>query len=298
MPLPPQGRYESVPESVYHGEEWSASLNSSSVGLILRSPAHYKAAREFPLEPTPAMLLGRAIHYAILQPDELLKNFTGPEPTKPPGKDFDRRTKVGKANYERWTTAVLDPWVETHGDKTRLTETEWGHLPGIAASIDRTPEARYVLGAGLCESSFVWDDPATGITCRCRPDVCGEERNLLVDVKSTTDARPGPFSRAIGIYGYARQAAHYLDGVNAVLGGGTVTNFVFVVVEKVPPYGVATYVLDPADVERGRKQNQRAMRQLAWCLKEGKWPGYGAKITPIGLTKWDRISIDEREDPQ
>lgn len=289
---PAAGRYEGVPDATYHG--WEA-LNSSRIGLILRSPAHFKAAEEYPEEPTPQMIYGRAIHLAVLQPDKLLDHFCEPKPEKPSGKAYDRRTVKGKENYARWETAVLDPWLVSNNTKISLTQGEWDHLPGIAQSVDRTPEAHYVLGLGKHESSFVWQDPTTGLWCRCRPDATGESRNLLADLKSTVDARPEAFSKSIARFGYHRQAAWYRMGVNAVLGEGTIRDFVFVAVEKLPPYGVGTYVMDPADIARGEAENARALKQLRWCVDNGKWPGYGNRITPIGLPRYARHALDARE---
>jgi len=286
----PPGRHENVPSDVYHS--WP-SLNSSKLGLLLRSPAHLKASLDFPEEPTPAMIYGEAIHYAVLQPELLEEHYCGEKPAKPSGKEYDRRTKEGKENYGAWQRNVLDPWVAANANKTQLPPLEYSRLPEIRAAIEATPAAKHVLGLGKAESSFVWKDPTTGILCRCRPDVCGEGRNLLVDLKSTRDARPEAFAKAVANFGYYRQAAWYLDGVNAVLGAGTVTEFVFVVVEKTPPYGVGVYVLEPEDVERGRGMNRVALKRLAWCQENDSWPSYGAKITPIGLPRWSRNQLDE-----
>jgi len=289
---PPPGRYEDVPSEVYHS--WDA-LNSSKIGLILRSPAHLKASLDFPEQPTPDMLWGEAIHYAVLQPDEYEARYCGEPPEKPKGKTFNARYKEGKVNTAKWKAAVLQPWLDENEGKIRLPRHQLDSLDPIRQAIERTPAARHVLGLGLKESSYVWVDPTTGLLCRCRPDVSGESRNLLVDLKSSRDARPEAFSRAMAAFGYYRQAPWYLDGVNAVLGEGTVTDFVFVVVEKYPPYGVGVYVLDRRDIERGRRENELALKKLAWCYEKDQWPGYGARISPIGLPRWARNQLDAGE---
>jgi len=291
LPLEP-GRYEDIPIEEYHAHP---SLNSSKLGLLGRSPAHLKASADWPEEPTPAMVLGNAIHTTVLEPDELDQRYSSEQPEKPGGKMFDRRTKAGKENYSLWQDQVLDPWLLENRGKAQIPTADWNRLGDIRAAVMRSPAAKHVIGLGLHESSFIWEDPETGILCRCRPDTCGEGRGLLVDLKSTMDARPDPFSLSISRFRYYGQAAWYIDGVNAVLGVGTIKSFVFVAVEKLPPYGVGVYVLDPADVERGRAENRRALNRLAWCRERDEWPGYGVKITPIGLPRWKRQSLDVGE---
>ena len=91
----------------------------------------------------------------------------------------------------------------------------------------------------------------------------------------------------------SRRALRAVDQISGELSSPS-SDIVFVAVEKTPPYGVGVYDLDPTDVERGRVENARAMKQLKWCLDNDKWPGYGNGITGIGLQRWARNSLDER----
>lgn len=282
-----RGRYEAVPIETYHAH---SSINNSSIGLVLRSPAHFKAARDYPPEPSRAMIYGNAIHTAVLQPELLLETYRPPAPSCPKG-----RTKAEKSAYQDWLdTGELDEYqLQYPTSAQQLTQSEWDRLDPMVARLREEPEADFLLGLGAPESTFVSKDPISGLWRRCRPDVTGEARNLLVDLKSTRDARPLPFSRTIFDYGYYRQAAFYLDTVNEALGEQVVTGFAFVAIEKEPPYGVGTFVLDQADIERGREENHRALAKLAWCVDNDTWPGYANRIQAIGMQRYHRRQLDQ-----
>jgi len=251
------------------------------------------------------MELGTALHLRALQPGELRKRFYrgGDSKPTPPEKPegINRRTKDGKAAYASWVSEVLEPWEKDvlepweaeRSNMTELSPAAWEAMEMMHEAVRMEPAAALLLRAGDTEVSYVWEDPTTGLMCRCRTDLEALDRNLIGDLKSTEDARPEAFSRILASGGYYRQAAWYLDGVNAVLGAGTVTRFVFVVVERVAPYGVGVYALDDDDIDRGREENLVALKRLAWCLEHDSWPGYGRKITPIALPVWKRREIDE-----
>ena len=81
---------------------------------------------------------------------------------------------------------------------------------------------------------------------------CG---SLIVDLKTTMDASPDAFARTAANFNYPLQAAYYVDGLQAagIASPDAVTSFVFLVVEKTPPYGVAVYTL-PEDAIEPRSQ--------------------------------------------
>ena len=92
----------------------------------------------------------------------------------------------------------------------------------------------------------------TGILCRCRPDFWRED-DIIVDVKTTEDASPEEFSRSLAKWRYHVQAPFYMDGIELATGRRP-KGFVFLVVEKKPPYAVAAYTLDPESIELGRSE--------------------------------------------
>jgi len=63
-------------------------------------------------------------------------------------------------------------------------------------------------------------------------------------------------------------------------------DFVFVCVEKAPPYAVAIYALDQAAIDLGRMEYQRDLLLVRQCEESGIWPAFGDEVTTIGLPAW------------
>ena len=84
---------------------------------------------------------------------------------------------------------------------------------------------------------------------------------------------------------YDVQDPFYTDGVK-IATGRNVKAFVFIAVEKKPPYAVGVYVLDSASREIGRAMYQHDLKVYAECLANDNWPGYGDKIQTINMPTW------------
>jgi len=99
----------------------------------------------------------------------------------------------------------------------------------------------------------------------------GDGHNLAIDLKTTKDASFFGFSRSVHDFRYDVQNAFYIDGLRAC--GAHCEGFVFIAIEKEPPYLCACYTL-PADwVRIGRIKYRRALATYAECKKADQWPG-------------------------
>lgn len=181
---------------------------------------------------------------------------------------------------------VLAEWTENNPGRIVLTPETWDQLHAMANAVHSHPAAGALLTGcpGEAEKSVYWIDAATGVLCRCRPDWWRDD-NVIVDLKTTEDASPEGFAKSMANYRYDVQAAYYLDGVQAATRKRPKA-FVFIAVEKKPPYGVGVYVLDSDSLELGRAQYQHDLRIYAECVRTGEWPGYGDKIQTISLPAW------------
>jgi hypothetical protein len=75
---------------------------------------------------------------------------------------------------------------------------------------------------------------------------------------------------------------HYLDG-QVACGLAEEPAFVFVVVEKEPPYLVNVIQLD-MDAERiGREQVRKAIGIYRHCVDTNTWPGLSSTVELVGL---------------
>ena len=244
----------------YHADP---AVSASHLHAVAKSPYHYWSRyldpKRTPVEPTAAMRLGSLVHCAVLEPDDLLQRYS----VAP-----DRRTKEGKAAVARMAAEGIEA----------VSETDMALALSMAGSVRLHPAAAALLAQGKAEQSFWWDDAATGLRCKCRPD--WYYGATVVDLKTTTDASPSGFARSIATFRYHVQASHYLAGLHGA------ERFVFIAVEKTAPYAVAVYELDAAALTAGDELRQRDMRVIADCQATKEWPGYGDDCQTLSLPSW------------
>jgi exodeoxyribonuclease VIII len=279
---PPDARpcwVSGIPDEIYHGDRDTVSSSTLKI-LSAKSPAHARAELDQPRPETPALLLGRAAHCAALEPDLFTVRYAvAPE--------CDRRTKGGKAT---WAQFLAD-----HPGASIITASDAETVEGIRAAIEAHPVARHAVRGGQAELSGYFTDPETGVHCRIRPDYLRLADGIMVDLKTTLDASPRAFERSIQQYGYHLQAAMYSAGYQAIT-GEPLRDFLFLSVEKAPPYAVGLYRLEDQALEVGRRQYRAALRRWAECLERDHWPGYSDRIESISLPAWALID-DEEQSP-
>ena len=241
------GLYPDIPLLAYHA---APGLSKSDLDLIARSPAHWKYGQR---EETSAMRLGAAVHAAVLEPDQW-------------------EARYARGNGRRSAATATNRIV--------LTATEWETCLWIREAVWNHPTCQEWFSEGHAEQSAWWLDPETGLLCKCRPD--WSRPGLLVDLKTASDASPVGFFRDIERYRYHVQAAYALDGWPPA-GGGAVDQFIFVVVEKAPPYAIAFYELDPAYLDTARALYRRDLATVSDCLTRQQWPGYPTDIVTLPL---------------
>lgn len=256
-------------------EDYHAGPGISSSGLTIiheRTPAHYIASRQEPRNPTPALIDGERLHYAITQPDEFDRRYTV-MPT------FDLRTKAGKEGRAEWEA-------ENEG-KTGIAQDKLDTTRRIRDAVHASPPVARLLAKGYAERSVFAKDPVTGVLVKCRPDFESlvSAAGVLVDLKSTADAREAKFMRDAYNYGYHRAAPFYSD-VCEWQSGTAPDAFVFVAFEKEPPFGVIVYEPDQRFINRGRMEYRAALNTYANCLLEGEWPCYPHVVHSLSLPAW------------
>lgn len=180
---------------------------------------------------------------------------------------------------------VQAEWLENNQGRIILNQDQWDQIHGMRDSVmDHLSASALLRAPGDAEMSVYWNDPETGVLCRCRPDYWRHD-NVVVDLKTTEDASPEGFARSIANWRYDVQAAFYTDGIKSAT-GRDVRAFVFIAVEKKPPYAVGVYVLDSASLELGRAQYRADLYVYAECVEDESWPGYSNRIETIELPAW------------
>ncbi len=259
-----------------------SAVSKSHLDLVARSPLHYWARYVDPNrvepEPTPAMLVGTAVHTHVLELDQWDARYV----MAPEG--IDRRTKQGKAEWEAFSVAATG--------RTVLSRAEADIVMRMARSVFAHPAAAMLLGlAGKAETTWMWTDEASGLECKCRPDWLTDDHRLIVDLKTTEDASPIGFRKSIANWRYHVQSSWYLDGIERATGTRP-DQFIFICVEKKPPYAVAVYAADADMIAAGAKQARLDLDTLAICKAADAWPGYSDQIETISLPPWMRPRPD------
>jgi exodeoxyribonuclease VIII len=259
--------------ATYHAH---AAVSKSHLDLVAKSPLHYWSRyldpNRVPQEPTAAMAIGSAVHTHVLE----LNQWNAQYVVAPAG--IDRRTKVGKAEWEVFQTAI--------GTRTVISREDADLVMKIGRSVLSHPAAAYLLGLpGKAETTHMWVDEATGLQCKCRPDWLLDDGSMIVDLKTTEDASPRGFQKSIAQWRYHVQASWYLDGLQHATGKRP-EQFVFIAVEKKPPFVCAVYVADAQMIEIGRDTARRDLDKLNVCKAADYWPGYSDGIEQINLPPW------------
>jgi len=258
------------------------AISKSHLDQVARSPLHYWARYLDPnrvtIEPTPAMAIGSAVHTHVLELDQWDSQYAiAPE-------SIDRRTKMGKAEWEVFTTAATGRTVLSRADADLVMRM--GH------AVYSHPAAAMLLNMpGKAETTHMWTDAATGIQCKCRPDWLTDDGSLIIDLKTTDDASPAGFRKSIANWRYHVQAAWYLNGIEQATGTRP-DQFIFLCVEKRAPFVVAVYAADAEMIQIGAEAAARDLDVLATCKAASAWPGYSDQIETINLPGWMRPRPD------
>ena len=239
--------------------------------LLSRSPAHLKAALDKPPKPTPAMVLGTLAHALILE--NRVEYHIKPD-------DYDGRTKAGRS------------WKDAHSDKPALSIDEAEVLAEMREAVLVHPVAAALLSGagGRAEVSLFGADLVTGQPRKARLDWLTYSQDgtpWIADIKTCEDASPEAFMRASWSMRYHVQAAYYVDLLHHVLGGERPV-FVFVAVEKEPPYACAVYRPTADALRIGDETWRRDLDRYAQCAERNEWPAYGDGMIDLGVPGWVR----------
>ena len=250
-------------------------VSKSNLDLIARSPAHYKAAMALDEDEKKAMVFGSAFHTMTLEPEKFDSGFA----VSPEG--LDRRTKAGKETFARFEMEAVGKRII---DAKTLEDVQ-----AMAKSVYSHPLAGSLTRGGTAEQSIFWEPAVVeGVLSKCRPDFVkqlADGRYVVVDLKSTEDARPFAFERSAWKFRYHVQAAYYWDGCTEAFCRAP-DAFVFVAVEKKPPYAVAVYEASIDMMNAGRAEYHADLMTFRRCELSGEWPAYPVEIQKLMPPKW------------
>jgi PDDEXK-like domain of unknown function (DUF3799) len=266
------GVYDMTAEIYHRDPVPGGSLSSSGARKLLppSCPAKFKWERDHPQAHKKEFDIGHAVHKLVLG--------DGPEVIVVDAGDW----KTAKARDERDEAYALG--------QVPLLEHQYLEVLAMVRSLRQHPvaDALFAHERGRPEQSLFWVDKQTGVWRRARLDWLPDPdtgRMIAGDLKTGHDASPEGIEKAVRQHGYHQQGAWYLDGIEA-LDLAPDPAFVFVFVEKSPPYLVTVAEVDAMALRIARDLNRQALELFRDCTESGVWPGYSDKVIPVRLPAW------------
>lgn len=266
----------------YHG--YREAISKSRLANMSVCPAYFKWCEDNPQDPSEDMVLGSAFHKIVLEPETFDKEFM----IMP---HFDRRTKEGRLGYENLMNKVQGECI------TLITKEQYDTICGMRDSIMSNPYARKLIN-GNVEQSMYFTDDLTKVECKCRPDVWRKvaDRVVITDLKSAKSVMPNEFMRDCVKYHYDLQTAMYRDGASKVLGVPKDNiDFVFIAVEKKPPYLLNIMQADTYVIQKGEADFREYIGTYAECKADGVFYGLNGKNGIINTLSLPEYLIKSKE---
>jgi len=253
-----------IPDSIYFA---SPALGHSALCKYKDSPAHYKAYIDNPPKDMPQFIVGRAIHAAVLEP-EVFETLYKVAPA------LNKNTK----KYKEWVAELEDG--EQAIDLALFKKSQ-----AIKAKLMFDNELSDYLTAGHPEVAAFCVDPNSGIHIKAKFDYYIPDRDLIVDLKTTSKKiNSKAFEYGFIDYNYIVQAAYYTH-IAEVITGRTHT-FAFLSVEIDPPHEAIVSIPDVDTFELGQKKWMKYIESHKSCLSTNFWPGYDNKVRSYRAPEW------------
>ncbi|MBS1903506.1 MAG: PD-(D/E)XK nuclease-like domain-containing protein [Bacteroidetes bacterium] len=275
------GIYPSIPFPEYALHD---AVNNSKLKEAAKSGAHLKVALNEEKPDTESLMIGRAVHTALLEPDLYARDYAiAPK--------CDRRTSDGKAIYNNF--------LADNFGKTVIDQATGVLCEQVRDSVMHHPIARKLMEAeGWCEQTFLAKDPLTDVLCKARTDkyMIYEDRFTIVDLKTTVDASPDGFPRQVAKYGYDMQGGFYTD-IAANLQGVPHTEFIIIAVEKKAPFAVTVWRMSHEALAGGKTKYRAALKTYINCTTTGLYPGWAEdEMLDLSLPRWAEVEVTEEEE--
>lgn len=190
---------------------------------------------------------------------------------------------------------ILAPVMDEIGAMVRSAQSFIASLKDSDDALAVRVHQAFQPDGGDSELTVVWQDGPT--LCRIRPDRTSNNRELVVDAKFTgTCAEPDAWGRTQMIrMGYYTSAAFYRRGIRQAFDVDVDADYVFLVVETVPPYLCSLVGVDPHGFELGSSKVAAGLDLWAQCVKRDRWPAYPSRVVYPEIPSWEDSRWEERQ---
>jgi exodeoxyribonuclease VIII len=226
--------------------------------------------------------MGGCFHGMVLEPECLDEEYAV-KPTEIDGKSpLTKHYKEAFAAMQEERPHIQ--WVK---------DDDWKTCEGMANAVMSYPVYTHYASDmdAIAEGSGFFQ--YNGASCKVRPDLYTSD-GTIIDLKSTMDASEAGFRKSVRNFSYAFQACWYMEAMRAL--GLPAKQFVFIAVDKVAPFGVASYTLTESEIDRQKPRMQKACEIWATCMETGVWPGYPQEVVTLDLSRYgdnQRLSLSQ-----
>lgn len=246
-------------------------VNYSSLKLMAISPAYAKFMFDHPEElgDKPAYVSGRAVHCAVLEPDQ-----------------FGSRYVVQPKFSGKGSVAARNEWIDEHsGQGVEIISQEDYDMALLCYDTVWANEnvAEMCDGASF-EKTIEWE--MSGIKCKGRLDIVTDR---VIDLKLTRHNTLESVERDFANYDYHAQLAWYHDGaVKAGVITGEKEPAIIAVHASHKSSFVDVAVLEMVDgtLECGRLNYHRLLNKYIACREANWWPGMADRPVFWVLPDW------------
>lgn len=288
----------------------AAGVSQSQMTELLRSPAHFRARYgpdAKPFHATPAMLVGTAVHALVLEPEVFERQFCSRadyqgEPTiaELQEKLTDDGVAFKKTAKKSELLQLAYPEGVPSDRRTALSAEDWETVNGVGQAL----RSHDITGAWFDDSqadyrkhnevSIYAHGPHEHLLKARLDRLQGDgDRLLILDLKTTDSAEPSSFARKMVGLSYDLQAAWYQRLGQEAFPDRPV-EFLFVAVERKPPYAVQVYQADESVIASGLRKMDRALSRYRDCLALNYWPAYEPTIRSLAMPGWATMPEEEQ----
>lgn len=290
--VPNTSMVECMSNDEYHAHP---AFSSSQLKDLLRSAAHFyvnSITREVKKEATAAMDLGTLVHTLFLEPDAFESEYQL-MPEDAPARPTSAQINAKKPSDE--TIARIAWWQqfeENTAGKQIISLADYETAIAMAEKL-RTLSMYSVMqnNPGMPEASIFFTDPIYGLQLRIRPDwhipPCDAFPNgLIIDLKTTDDARPHAFSNTCDKFCYDLSAAMYQEGFQEYYQTDEKPDFIFLVAERKAPFNVKQYKASDLFISCGEQRYKQSKSLLAESMLVNEWHGYSLALEEIHMPSY------------
>ena len=290
--LPTASLIEKMGNEEYHSRP---EFSSSQLKDMLRSSAPFHShniIKEHERETKKHLDFGTLAHTLFLEPEQFHKEFAviPADAPKPPTDVMRNAKKPSEDSIIR--VQWWDNFAAEHGDKITITAEQLAGAKRIAENLMKLSSYAVMQNNyGMPEASIFFTDPVYGLELRIRPDwhiaPCKAFPNgLILDLKTTTDARAHAFSKKCSDFGYDLSAVMYREGFQQYYQTEDKPPFILLVAESSIPHNVKQYKAADLFLSVGESRYNKSKELLAESLLINEWDGYSLEMEDLFLPQY------------